>query len=224
MRTRRLLLPDKEFKIPDIFVYFHCRPNGTIFYVGKGTRARAYRLSNRNEHHTNIVSKYGKENIIVELTKCVDEAEAFYLEQVFIMSLREDGVVLSNKSDGGEGGMNGYKPSEETCRKHREFRHTEEAKEKMRLKAIGNKNGRGNRGKVRTDEQRIKNGEARRGKKFGPCSDETKRKIGDANRGRKLTPLSEEIKLKISNSLKAAYEVKRKNNEPWKKVSIGRRK
>ncbi len=102
------------------FVYFHCRPDGSIFYVGKGIERRAKNLYRRhNLHHQNIVAKYGKENILVEITPCADEEEAYFLEQLFILLLRERGVELANKSDGGDGGSSGY-------------RHTTEAREWMK--------------------------------------------------------------------------------------------
>jgi hypothetical protein len=196
----------RKLLLVDFYVYLHCKPDGTPFYVGKGTRARAYSLSGRNLHHANIVKKYGKENIIIDLLSCADEEEAFEQEQLFILLLREDGLLLANKSDGGEGGATGFKASEATCEKHRQFKHSEENKILFSLQKLGNKYGVGNRGKIKTPEQRHAAGNGRRGKSFGPPSKETRRKIGDANRGRKFPPHTEERCRKISEGLKRAYQ------------------
>jgi plasmid stability protein len=86
------------------YVYFHCRPDGTPFYVGKGHGRRAYNMQyRRNPHHLNIIAKYGAENIIVELFPVASEAEAFTLECEKIAELRAAGVKLANQTTGGEG-------------------------------------------------------------------------------------------------------------------------
>lgn len=86
------------------YVYLHCRPDGTPFYVGKGHGRRAYNMQyRRNPHHLNIIAKYGAENIIVELFPVATEAEAFTLECQKIAELRAAGLALANQTDGGEG-------------------------------------------------------------------------------------------------------------------------
>jgi hypothetical protein len=108
------------------YVYFHCKPDGTPFYVGKGCGPR-YKISPSlrayNKHHQHIVEKYGKENIKIEIQLCADEQEAFEQEILSIQSLREGGIQLCNFTDGGDG-VSGY-------------RHTEEAKEKNRQAHLG---------------------------------------------------------------------------------------
>jgi hypothetical protein len=93
------------------FAYIHCKPDGTPFYVGKGTRRRAIYLGERNPHHKAIVAKYGPKAIQVALLECSEEATAFTLERGIIKCLRRAGVELANFTDGGEGGPN---PSSET--------------------------------------------------------------------------------------------------------------
>ena len=58
-------------------VYLHRRPNGEIFYVGKGLLQRAYDFapSRRTDWHKNIVAKYGRENILVDVIECDNEAQ-----------------------------------------------------------------------------------------------------------------------------------------------------
>lgn len=86
------------------YVYLHCRPDGTPFYVGKGRGRRAYNMEyRRNPHHLNVIAKYGAENIIVELFPVASEAEAFALECQKIAELRAAGVKLTNQTTGGEG-------------------------------------------------------------------------------------------------------------------------
>lgn len=86
-------------------VYLHKRPNGEVFYVGKGVLRRAYDLapSRRTEWHKNIVAKYGRDNILIEIFECDDEAQAFNRERDEIAKAREAGCSLCNLTDGGEG-------------------------------------------------------------------------------------------------------------------------
>lgn len=131
------------------YVYIHKKPNGTPFYVGKGVGNRAYAFAKRSQWHKNIVQKYGRKNIIVELIKCVNESQAFDLEKIYIKQLKADGVMLVNLTDGGEGcsGLKRGTPSEEhraknAAAKHgntirKGSKHTPEAIEKMRKAKLG---------------------------------------------------------------------------------------
>ncbi len=94
--------------ISEFCAYVHARPGTTdvtgIFYVGKGTGARARRLLSRNnKHHQNIVKKYGAENILVGSLDCSSEEAAFELEKGMIKCLKRMGVKLANKTEGGDG-------------------------------------------------------------------------------------------------------------------------
>lgn len=92
------------------YVYMHARPDGRVFYVGKGSKRRAYDMSTsrRSAHHINIIRKYGRDNIKVRLIPCMTEQEAFALERVHI-ALRKGELI--NRTDGGEG-CSGRKVSE----------------------------------------------------------------------------------------------------------------
>ena len=94
---------------PDIaemprFAYVHCKPDGTVFYVGKGALRRVKNLRERNEYHKRVVSKYGKENILIGMLECSSDDIALELERGLIKCLRRSGVRLTNCTDGGEKG------------------------------------------------------------------------------------------------------------------------
>ena len=86
-------------------VYLHKRPDGSVFYVGKGIPRRAYDFnpSRRNLKHRNIVAKHGRENIGIQVIPCAHEFEAFALEKVHISIAKAFGSDLANLTDGGEG-------------------------------------------------------------------------------------------------------------------------
>lgn len=86
-------------------VYLHSRPDGSVFYVGKGLRRRAFDFapSRRTLHHKNIVQKHGRVNIGVKVIPCASEQEAFWLERAHIKMRKSQGTALVNLTDGGEG-------------------------------------------------------------------------------------------------------------------------
>lgn len=90
--------------------YLHSKPDGTPFYVGKGTVKRSRDLSarSRNKWHQHIVSKYGRENIIITFMECSTEEFAFELEKGLIKTLRRNGYELCNLACGGQG-QSGWK-------------------------------------------------------------------------------------------------------------------
>lgn len=161
------------------YAYLHCKPDGTPFYVGKGTGVRFKKLDRfRNQFHENTVKKYGKENILVGLVECSSESIAFDLERGLIRRLRAMGVDIANFTDGGEG-VSGLKMSESSREKMRKAKLgkplTEEHREKLR---------KANSGKTMPPSSREKVSVARRGIKF---SDEHKNKLRLAKIGRVLT-------------------------------------
>jgi len=89
------------------FTYAHYKPEGGLFYIGKGKRRRAYAMDGRNSHWQNIVNKYGRPHVEL-LARWDTEAEAFEHEKVLIACFQDMGYVLANKSKGGEG-PSGYK-------------------------------------------------------------------------------------------------------------------
>lgn len=162
----------KEKLVKEFYVYVHCRPDGSPFYVGKGTGGRSHDFKRRGRHHINIIKKYGGKNILVFVKPCPSERLAFDYEIWLIAALREGGAKLVNQTIGGSGGDTltaiGYK-------------HTEETKLKI---------GRGNKGTLRPDLG-ISNSVFGSPFRGGKHSEEAKQKISAANTGRKRPDLIE---------------------------------
>lgn len=117
MTTRTTLGPDGQ----KYCVYFHLKPDGTIFYVGKGTYYRAHEIapSRRTQHHRNVTAKYGRESIRIEVIWCDSEEAAFKLERTYIALCKMYSLPLVNLTEGGEG-ASGRKFSPEQTEAHRE--------------------------------------------------------------------------------------------------------
>lgn len=87
------------------YAYIHCKPDGTPFYVGKGTLARVRHVPRKeNPGHCNTLKKYGVENILVGKLECSTEDAAFDLERGLIKRLRKMGINIVNCTSGGDGG------------------------------------------------------------------------------------------------------------------------
>jgi group I intron endonuclease len=151
------------------YAYVHARPGAfdatSVFYVGKGRRDRMRDFSHRNQHHKNIVTKHGRENILAGKLECSDESTAMLLEQGLIKHLRRMGVKLANVTAGGEG-LSGHRHSEATKAKMRAAAtgrpRSEATKAKLRAANLG-KQGTFT-GKTHSDEARAKISAARKGK------------------------------------------------------------
>lgn len=82
------------------YAYTHSRPDGSVFYVGKGQGRRAWNFTHgRNPHHRSIIKKHGADNIIVTVYPCPSEDAAFELERSLIAQYPD----LANMTEGGEG-------------------------------------------------------------------------------------------------------------------------
>lgn len=199
--------------------YVHLKPDGTPFYVGKGTEARArWKKRRSNPWHKNIVSKYGLKNIRSRIVKRFDcEKEAFAHEAEAIDCLKDFGYELTNLTNGGEG-ASGWKAPESTRALWRSIRkgrpgtphsaetrehlsamaklrpprfHTDQTKQKIRDS---------HKGKVFTEEHRANISKAAKKRRF---SEEAKRLMGEQRKGRKH---SSETKEKISLGNKLRWE------------------
>ena len=82
------------------YTYAHAKPNGTIFYIGKGKTKRAWDRNGRSEYWTRIVNKHGFEVQILANWKT--EQEAFDHEILLISCFKDMGYELANHTDGVE--------------------------------------------------------------------------------------------------------------------------
>jgi len=88
----------------EYYAYIHARPDGRVFYVGKGSGYRSGVMScGRNSYHKNIINKYGPANILVGTIDCSSEEIAFDLERGLIKCFKRSGVALVNQTEGGDG-------------------------------------------------------------------------------------------------------------------------
>ena len=180
----------------EFYVYVHIRlDNNTVFYVGKGTKNRAYNLD-RGDFHNSVREKYGCR---VEIIKDnLTESQAFRLEskmiKYYVLTLGygipidgyrdfSNNKYLTNFTWGGEGtsGMNPYankteEEMEEICKKKSEAskgrKHSEEAKRK---------NSESHKGKKMSEESKQKMSESHKGKK---ASEETRQKMSESHKGK----------------------------------------
>jgi len=96
--------------------YAHCKPDGTIFYIGKGSIKRAYSSLGRNVVWNRIVKKYGGYEVKI-LCEWKLEQDAFDHEILLIDCFKSMGYKLANISSGGLGAKG--------------FRHTEQFKKEL---------------------------------------------------------------------------------------------
>ncbi len=142
-------------------VYCHTRPDtNEIFYIGKGSQARAKTSGSRNQYWKNVVAKAGGFKVEI-VAKNLTEKEALNFEILLIKKLREQNVKLTNITAGGEG-TSGIKLSEEH-------------KEKLRQAKLGKK---------LSPEHIAKAAQARVGKQF---SEAHRKAISESLKGRKLS-------------------------------------
>ena len=119
------------------YVYFHRRQtDGTIFYVGKGSKKRAYEIKKRSDHWKNVVKKNG---LLVEIyQENLSEEDAFILEKKMIKQIGFDFLV--NLTFGGEGSA-GRIITDELLLKIRNYTQSEENRQRVSKQWKGVKRG-----------------------------------------------------------------------------------
>lgn len=127
----------------NFYTYSHSKPNGSIFYIGKGVGDRAWQKDNRNPYWHRTVDKYGYK--VEVLAKWDKEEDAFEHEKFLISCFRDMGIKLVNLTNGGEGSA-GYRWTDEQKEnfdisgdKNPMFgkTHSEETRKKLSDKAKG---------------------------------------------------------------------------------------
>lgn len=83
------------------YVYIHLKPNGEVFYVGKGCGKRAWSPLSRNNHWNSTVAKHGSFKVTV-IRSGLTEQQSFDAEQRFIRYFASLGK-LCNRTLGGYG-------------------------------------------------------------------------------------------------------------------------
>jgi len=122
------------------YIYTHSRPDGSLFYVGKGVGDRARDFFQRNPYHRKIVAKHGRENIKIAAYAVHDEVHAYAAERQLILALRKAGVSLCNTDDGGLGRLGVRIGIEQRAKISASLMGhvvTDEARERMRNRRLG---------------------------------------------------------------------------------------
>lgn len=75
------------------YVYAHTKPDQTVFYVGKGTRGRAWSAHGRNTHWQRTVAKYGH-NVLL-LAEGLTQEQAVEEEAAIIAYFKPFGSLVN---------------------------------------------------------------------------------------------------------------------------------
>jgi len=174
------------------YTYAHKKPDGSIFYIGKGSGDRAYRTNHRNRYWRNVVAKHGTYAVEI-LATWETHKEALAHEIELIAYFKSQKCNLVNLTDGGEGNV-GYKPTPETL---------EKMSASLKGKACWAK---GKKLKPHSEETKAKMSLAHKGVRF---SDDHKIKISRSKKGKatsikKGDKLPEEHAEKLRNILEIA--------------------
>jgi len=178
------------------YVYMYLRKDGTPYYVGKGCKNRIY-----EKHNVSIPTDSHR---IVFVQENMEERAALDLEVKLIAHYGRKDIgtgILRNVTDGGEG-SSGYRHTPEAREKIREAgirkTHTEESRQKISAKIKGRVSP--TKGFKWSDESRAKLSKSATGRKH---TQETKEKIRQINLGKKHGP---ETRKKVSEASKKRWE------------------
>ena len=182
------------WKMNNFYTYAHTKPDGSIFYIGQGTKKhkRAYHKGGRSEYWHRIVDKYGYNIEILAEWETYEEAKNH--EILLISCLKDMGVKLVNHTNGGEG-LSGMTFSEEHKTKLSKSRIGNQwakgqkwsEKSKKLISESNKKRGLMNpqtfnfAGKSHTEEHKEYMRQKMNGRVF---SDETRKKMSDAQKRR----------------------------------------
>jgi len=202
------------------YVYIHYNKlTNEPFYVGKGKGYRMNQKYGRNNDWKKIVSQFGF--YVKLIAENLTNSDANKTEIKYIKELRDNGILLVNKTSGGGSGgsiifteehkknLSVALKGKNTWSKNRKLSN---AHKEILLNCIkGNTN---NKGKKFSEEHKLKIAESNKGKKF---SEEHIKKLSESHKGHKQ---SDEQKRKKSESLKEYYRKKREEKENTKNNNI----
>ena len=145
------------------YTYAYLREDGTPYYIGKGSKERSQRKSQRT-----VPAPTNPKNIIM-LKQNLSEEDAFKHEiyMINVFGRKDNGTgILRNLTDGGEG-VSGVVWTQERHNRHRD-------------RMLGNKQC---VGRILSPETKEKIAASKRGR---VVSEETKKKMSDARKGKKF--------------------------------------
>lgn len=170
------------------YVYQYLREDGTPYYIGKGSKNRAY-------SHCRTVPRPKDTNLIKFIATNLEESEAYKLEEELIQKygrLNNGTGILRNLTDGGSGSSNVKNKIPWNKGKKQSVEHNQKISNALK-------------GKIKNDDHKRKISESKKGNPgtwIGKThSDDSKEKIRLANIGKKRGPMSEEHKIKIKEAL-----------------------
>jgi hypothetical protein len=183
-------LGDRRF-----YTYAWLRESGTPYYIGRGTKRRAWRTGSPSKDRVLIL----KDHLTFE------ESVKHEIYMIFVLGRKDLGTgILRNLTDGGDGSLGRvWTPTEETRRKISEALKGR-PKSKEHLEAVSAALV----GRSFSEEHRENLSKAWEKRKQIPVSQETRDKISNLHKGRKR---SEETRRKISESAKLREQRKRNN-------------
>lgn len=143
------------------YTYLHRRADdGAVFYVGKGTGARAHRTTRRSLWWLRVARKHG--HTVEILAHWDDEVQALEHEKLLIACFQDMGAPLVNLTLGGEG-TSGYRHSKQARR-----RISEVQRGKPRPEHVRRRISEGHRRSAVSMEQIRRLAAARKGTKHRP--------------------------------------------------------
>lgn len=170
------------------------------FYIGKTINSLKRRMyqhiydafsKNSQTHLHRSIRKYGTENFSIEIIDTVDSYQLLNEKEIYWIQKLSPKY---NMTKGGDGGDVSKSPNYIESLKNKNYKHSEESKEKIRMAHLGKPKP------PLSEERKNKISESNKGRKHAPRSAEWKEKQSLAHRGKKRKPFTEEHKQKLKDA------------------------